>query len=439
MVLLWKQRRRSGMAKINKIWAREILDSRGIPTVEAACQLDSGVIAVASVPGGTSTGTYEASELRDKDPARYLGKGVLKAIENVNVTLGPAVWGYDVSEQGKIDDRLIAVDGTQNKSKYGANAILAISLVCAKAAALSANTPLYRWINTLAKQSGITQEIRVPTPIFNMINGGLHGAGNLDFQEFHVMPASSKPFADALRMGVEIYMTLGLDLQRRGAIHSVGDEGGYAPNLFTNADALEVIYESIKETNYQMGRDVFLGLDVAADEFYKDGEYSIRDKSAPLTPDGLLEYYKYLNSQYHLSHIEDPFQEDAWENWKSLTESFQAQLTVVGDDLLVTNPERVAKAISEKACNALLVKPNQVGTVTETLRVIKMARDAGWKIFASHRSGETNDWFIADFAVGIGADFAKFGAPCRGERVVKYNRLLSIESELGAGAPKPTV
>lgn len=428
------------MAKINKIWAREILDSRGLPTVEAVCQLDNGIVSVASVPGGTSTGTYEAAELRDRDPARYLGKGVLKAIENVNTVLGPAVWGYEITEQEKIDERLIQIDGTKNKSKYGANAILAISMVCAKAAALSSNTPLYRWINTLAKQVGIVQEIRVPTPIFNMINGGLHGAGNLDFQEFHVIPASSKPFADSLRMGVEIYMTLGLDLQRRGAIHSVGDEGGYAPNLFTNADALEVIYESIKETNYQMGRDVFLGLDVAASVFYKDGEYSIRDKSAPLTPDGLLEYYKYLNSQYHLSHIEDPFHEDAWANWSGLFEAFQSQLTVVGDDLLANNAERVQKAISEKACNALLVKPNQVGTVIETLKVVKMARDANWKIFASHRSGETNDWFIADFAVGIGSDFAKFGAPCRGERVVKYNRLLAIESELSIAAPpNPTV
>jgi enolase len=425
------------MAKINKVWAREILDSRGIPTVEAACQLDNGVVSVASVPGGTSTGTYEAAELRDQDPARYLGKGVLKAIENVNSTLGPSIWGYEVTEQERIDNRLIQVDGTKNKSQYGANAILAVSLVCAKAAAQSSNTPLYRWINTLAKQVGMSQEIHVPTPIFNMINGGMHGAGNLDFQEFHVIPASSKSFSQSLQMGVEIYMTLGQDLKRRGAIHSVGDEGGYAPNLFTNADALEVIYESIKETNYQMGRDVFLGLDVAADEFYKDGEYSIRDKSAPLTPDGLLEYYKYLNSQYHLSHIEDPFYEDAWDNWKSLTEVFQSQLTIVGDDLLVTNPERVAKAISEKACNALLVKPNQVGTIIETLKVIKTAKDAGWKVFASHRSGETNDWFIADFAVGIGADFAKFGAPCRGERVVKYNRLLSIESELAVSIPTP--
>ncbi len=420
------------MATIQKIWAREILDSRGLPTVEAACQLDSGAVAVASVPGGTSTGTYEASELRDQDPNRFLGKGVLKAVGNVNAALGSAVTGYDISDQAKIDQRLLEVDGTPNKTKYGANASLAISIVCAKAAALAAGVPLYKWVNTIAKQNGITQEIKVPTPIFNMINGGLHGAGNLDFQEFHVIPASSKQYSEALRMGVEIYMVLGADLHRRGAIHSVGDEGGYAPNLFTNADALEVIYESIKETNYQMGRDVFLGLDVAASVFYKNGEYSIRDKSAPLSDEGLMDYYKYLNSQYHLAHIEDPFHEDAWESWKTITANFEGQLSIVGDDLLATNQDRVAKAISEKACNAVLVKPNQVGTITETLKVVKMARDANWRVITSHRSGETNDWFIADFAVGIGSDFVKFGAPARGERVVKYNRLLSIEAELAS-------
>jgi len=418
------------MSKIQKVWARQILDSRGYPTVEAACQLDTGEIAVASVPSGASTGTYEALELRDQDPQKYLGKGVSRAVANVNDVLGPGVWGLDVTDQVAVDKRLIELDGTKNKSKYGANAILSVSQVVTKAAAVGTKEPLYFWINTLAKRVGIKEELRVPTPIFNMINGGLHGAGNLDFQEFHVIPATSKNFTDSLRMGVEIYMTLGKDLDRRGAIHSVGDEGGYAPNLFTNADAQEVLYESIKQTPYQIGRDVFLGLDVAASFFYKNGEYVIKDKSEPLNDEGLLEYYKYLNSQYHLAQLEDPFHEDAWESWKKLNEAFMGQLTVVGDDLLVTNPERVQKAITENACNAILVKPNQVGTVSETLNVIKMARDAGWKVTTSHRSGETNDWFIADFAVGTGSDFTKFGAPTRGERVVKYNRLLSIEAEL---------
>lgn len=418
------------MSKIQKVWATQILDSRGIPTVEAACQLDTGEVAVASVPGGTSTGTYEALELRDGDNQKFFGKSVYNAVRNVNEVLGPGVWGLDVNDQEHIDQRLIELDGTKNKSKYGANAILSVSLASAKAGALSAKQALYIWINTLAKRVGINADIHIPTPVFNMINGGLHGAGNLDFQEFHVIPASSKNYSDSLRMGVEIYIVLGKDLERRGAIHSVGDEGGYAPNLFTNADALEVLYESIKQTPYQMGRDVFLGLDVAADVFYKNGEYLIRDKSSPLKDEALLDYYKYINNQYHLAHIEDPFQEDAWDSWKKTLEAFQGQLTIVGDDLLATNLERVQKAIAEKACNGILVKPNQVGTVSETLKVIKAARDAGWKVIVSHRSGETNDWFIADFAVGVGGDYVKFGAPARGERVVKYNRLLSIESEL---------
>src|SRR3989344_1026567 len=255
------------MSKIQKVWARQILDSRGIPTVEAAVQLDTNEIAVASVPGGTSTGTYEALELRDNDPDKYFGKGVSRAVKNVNDILGPGVWGFDATDQDKIDKRLIELDGTRNKSKLGANAILAVSTVACKAAALANKQPLYLWINTLSKRVGIKEPVKIPTPIFNMINGGLHGAGNLDFQEFHVIPASSKTFSESLRAGVEIYMTVGKDLQRRGAIHSVGHEGGYAPNLFTNADALEVLYESIKQTPYQIGRDVFFGLDVAASVF----------------------------------------------------------------------------------------------------------------------------------------------------------------------------
>lgn len=418
------------MAKIQKIWAREILDSRGIPTVEAACQLDTGHVGVFSVPAGTSTGTHESLELRDQDPSRFLGLGVQKAVNNVISVLGPAIVGMEVEDQDGIDNKLIQLDGTENKSKYGANAILAVSGVVAKTSVLASGQPLYQWINTLSKNVGIETQLKVPTPIFNMINGGLHGAGNLDFQEFHVIPATSKPFNEALRMGAEIYMVLGRDLKRRGAIHSVGNEGGYAPNLFTNADALEVLFESIKQTNYQIGRDVFLGLDVAASVFYKNGSYVIRDKSAPLNDDGLLEYYKYINNQYHLALIEDPFHEDAWDSWKKLYAEFADQLAVVGDDLLATNPERVAKAITEKACGAILVKPNQIGTVLETLKVIKQARDAGWKVIVSHRSGETNEWFIADFAVGCGADYVKFGAPARGERVMKYNRLLNVHVEL---------
>jgi enolase len=268
-----------------------------------------------------------------------------------------------------------------------------------------------------------------------MINGGLHGAGNLDFQEFFVIPASSKSFSEGLRLGVEVYMVIGESLSRRGAIHSVGDEGGYAPNLFTNADALEILVEAIKLTNYQIGRDAFLGLDVAASTFFENNQYVIRDKSAPLNEEALIEYYKELNNLYHMAILEDALHEDAWDGWKKLNQALGKQLAIVGDDLLASNPKRVQKAIETEACNALLAKPNQIGTVSETIDVIKLARDAGWKTIVSHRSGETNDSFEADFAVGVGADYVKFGAPARGERVAKYNRLSSIETELGLAQP----
>ena len=421
------------MTKITKIWAREILDSRAVPTVEAACQIDTGHVAVASVPSGASTGTHEAQEIRDNDPERYNGKGVLTAVSNVNKILGPAIVGMDPTQQEEIDAKMVSLDGTENKTKYGGNAILAISEVVSKIGAMTSKQPLYAWINILSQKIGMKPVLKVPTSIFNMINGGLHGAGNLDFQEFHVIPATSKTFAEGLRAGSEIYMSLGENLARRGAIHSVGDEGGYAPNLFTNADALEIVVESIKATNYSLGRDVSLGLDVAASVFYKNGEYSIRDKTSPMDETAFFEYYKNLNERYHLSILEDPLHEDAWDSWKRLSALMSSQLSLVGDDLLATNPKRVQKAINEKACNAILVKPNQIGTVTETLKVIKMAKDAKWKVIVSHRSGETNDWFIADFAVGVGAEYVKFGAPARGERVAKYNRLTNVEAEILRG------
>lgn len=418
------------MARIKNIWAREILDSRGIPTIETACQLDNGIVAVASSPSGASTGTYEALELRDNDAARYLGNGVLKAVDNVNRVLGPALVGMDCANPFMIDHKLLEIDGTENKTKYGGNAILSISTAVLKAAAMTLHYPLYTFVNQMALAVGLKTPLRMPTPLFNMINGGMHGAGNLDFQEFHVIPASSKSFRDGLQSCSEIYITIGQNLSRRGAIHSVGDEGGYAPNLFTNADAIEVLVESIKATTYQLGRDVFLGLDVAANSFFKNGEYTIRDKSSPLNDVEMMEFYKQLIEQYKLAIIEDPFQQDGWDSWKKLTDSFSSQLIIVGDDLLATNLKRVEKAISEKACNAILVKPNQIGTIWEALRVIKASRDAGWRVVTSHRSGETNDSFIADFAVGVGSDYVKFGAPARGERVAKYNRLSAIEHEL---------
>lgn len=418
------------MSKIKYIWSREILDSRGIPTVETACMLNSGQTAISSVPAGTSTGTHEALELRDTDNPRHLGQGVLTAVNNVNTILGPAMVGMDPIDQNGIDKKLIDLDGTENKSKYGANAILSISEVVAKCGAMAQNIPLYSWICSLASKTGVADRPKMPVPLFNMINGGKHGTGNLDFQEFWVVPASNKTFHESLEMGAEIYQTIGLNLAHRGAIHSVGQEGGFAPNLFTNSDAFEVLVESIKETKYSLGRDVFLGLDVASNSFYKDGEYFIKDKSGGLNDNQFLEFYKTLCDQYKLAIIEDPFYEDAWDSWHNFTSEVGKDIIVVGDDLLATNLKRVQKAIEGKSCNGAIIKPNQIGTISETLAVVREARGAGWKIVVSHRSGETNDSFIADFAVGVAADYLKSGAPARGERVAKYNRLSSIEVEL---------
>lgn len=426
------------MPRISRVWSREIIDSRGIPTVETAVRLENGATAVASVPTGVSTGKYEAVELRDMDEKRFQGKGVLKAVFNVNQKLGPALVGKDPMGQREIDKFLVSLDGSPNKSALGANASLSVSVAVAKAGAMAANMPLYLWIAELAKVGGIsgTGPMQVPAPIFNMVNGGLHGAGNLDFQEFHVIPATSKPYFAGLQGGVEIYHSLKAALIRRGAIHSVGDEGGFAPNLFTNADALEINVEAVNDSGYQMGQDFFLGLDVAAGTFYKDGNYSIKDRSNPMNASSFISFLEAINKQYRLVLLEDPLEEDDWNGWVEITQKLGNKLLIVGDDLLATNPERVKRAIELKACNAILVKPNQIGTVSETIDVVKQARSANWRIIVSHRSGETNDWFIADFAVGIRADFVKFGAPARGERVAKYNRLLSIEAELAAAKRK---
>ncbi|MEK7521758.1 MAG: phosphopyruvate hydratase [Patescibacteria group bacterium] len=420
------------MPRISQVYAREILDSRAFPTVETVIRLDNGQFSSASVPTGASTGKREAKELRDRDQKRYGGRGVLKAVSNVNEKLGPAIIGADPTNQTEIDQKLINLDGSQNKENMGANAILSISTAVTKAGAQASQTSLFNWINKLAQAAGATSQniARVPTPTFNMINGGLHGAGNLDFQEFHVIPATSKSFSESLRTAVEVYYQIKEALIRRNAIHSVGDEGGFAPNLFTNTDALEIDIESIKNAGYLVGQDFFLGLDVAANTIWKNNTYSIRDKSNTLNSSGLISYYEEINEEYKLTYLEDPFHEEDWDAWINITAKLGDKMMIIGDDLLVTNPSLVQKAIQEKACNAILVKPNQIGTISETLQVIKQARNAGWKVIVSHRSGETNDWFIADFAVGVNADYVKFGAPARGERVAKYNRLLSIEQEL---------
>lgn len=415
------------MAKLNNLYAREILDSRSHPTVEVVAILDDGSIGVASSPSGSSVGSHEDKELRDLDPNRYLGQGVLKAVQNVNGEIASKLVNQEVTSVSDIDKTLIALDGTTDESRLGANAILAVSMAITKALAISAKQPLYRYIASI---SGLTETLFIPQPVFNMINGGKHGAGNLDFQEFFVIPHNDHSYNSALETGSVIYHTIKKILSRRGAIHSVGDEGGFAPNLFTNLDALEVLTESITETNHKVGVDVELGLDVAADSFYKDGRYIIKDRSSPMESAEFIDYLRDLNGQYHLRILEDGLFEDDWKGWATLTSELGSTTSIVGDDLLATHPQRVKMAIENKACNAALIKPNQAGTVTETIEVVRQSRAAGWKIMVSHRSGETNDSFIADFAVGVGADYVKFGAPARGERVAKYNRLLAIEVEL---------
>jgi enolase len=418
------------MPKIAAVHAREILDSRGNPTIETTVWSDAGYAAVSSIPSGASTGKYEALELRDGDMSRFKGQGVLKAVENVNVTIATKIIGMDPTYQTKIDKALVDLDGTENKSKLGANAILSVSQAVCELGAIVTGRPTFRYLSEKYGLAALTAA-NMPTPIFNLINGGKHGAGNnLDFQEFHIIPSSSQSFTQALAAGDVIYQTLKGALVKRNAVYSVGDEGGFAPNLYTNTDALELLVESINASNYILGKDVFMGLDTAANSFYRDGKYSIKDKGQALGAEDMMEFYLQLNKDYQLLELEDPLNEDDFDNWAKLTSQLGKATMVVGDDLLVTNKKRLLKAIEKKACNAVLIKPNQIGTVSETVEVVKIAKEQGMSIVVSHRSGETVDDFIADFAVGVGADYVKFGAPARGERVVKYNRLMAIESAL---------
>lgn len=415
------------MAGIQLVQAREILDSRGVPTIETLVTLDNGVTAIASVPSGTSTGKHEAVEVRDKDPQRFSGKGVLKGVQNVNQVIAPAIVGMDPTRQTALDQAMVNLDGTVNKEHLGANAILSVSIAAAKAGALSVGLPLYEYFR---QKYQLISTFSMPTPIFNLINGGAHGAGNLDFQEFQVVPASNKTYSQALQMGAEIFMTLEEVLISKGAVHAVGIEGGFSPNLYTNVDAFQLFFETVAKTKYVIAQDLFLSLDAAANYFYKGGKYKIRDRVNAFSTTEMIQYYKELHEQYHVFAIEDGLMEDDWEGWKKLTQGLQQYMLIIGDDFLSTNKERVQRAIQEGAATAVLVKPNQIGTISETVEVVKMARDAGWQCVFSHRSGETTDDFMADFAVGLGADYVKFGAPNRGERVSKYNRLLKIESEL---------
>lgn len=419
------------MSKIKSIIAKEILDSRSTPTIETKVELDDGAVGIASIPSGASTGSFESVELRDNDPKRYQGMGVLMAVNNVNEVIAKKLLDSDPFNQEEIDKLLIDLDGTPNKSKLGGNAILSVSQGICEAAASSLKMPNYLYVKKLfSSLSGQDFPLKIPTPTFNLINGGKHGAGNLEFQEFHIIPSSVNDYSKKLEMSTDIYQSTKEVLIRHGAVHSVGDEGGFAPNLFTNLDALEILAEAIKLSNFSFGKEVFFGLDIAASTFFKDGKYVIRDRTSPMESQDFIEFLFDLQIQYPLILLEDPLNENDWAGWIKITQAFSGKVNIIGDDFLCTNLERTKKAIEKKACSGILIKPNQAGTISETLKVIQTAREAGWKINVSHRSGETNDDFIADFAVGVGSDYCKFGAPARGERVAKYNRLLEIESEL---------
>ena len=419
-------------SKIFSIQAREILDSRATPTIETTVILENGYRGTVSVPSGASVGKYEAIELRDGDETRYHKLGVLKAIENVNTTIANKLHGADAGKQFDIDKMLIDLDGTKNKAVLGANAILSVSLSVCAATAQSLRIPLYRYINQLIHPTLPISLKRIPIPLFNMINGGKHGAGNLNFQEFLIIPRSDLSYKQSLETGVEIYMAIKQILEYRNAIHSLGDEGGFAPNLFTNEDALEIINEAVRSNGKQIGVDIFLGIDVAASYFNTEKGYRIKDRPDPYSTKEFIEYFKHIHTQYKLLLLEDAIDEDDWNGWQEITKEMGNEVLIVGDDLIASNYSRLEQAIQGKACSAVILKPNQIGTLTELLSTVVLAKKNDMKCIVSHRSGETNDTFIADFAVGIQSDYVKFGAPARGERVAKYNRLSQIEHEMSS-------
>ena len=416
------------MAKIKQISAREILNAKGNPTIETTVILSDGATGVASCPTGTSVGRYEAVDLKDGDQARYQGLGVLNAIINIDKLIAPNLIGMDASKQQEIDKKMIDLDGTPNKARLGANATLSVSMAVAKASAKSSVLPLFLYLREFIKKENLP--LKIPTPLFNLINGGKHAEDNFDFQEFLVIPATSKPYEEALKMIIDIYNSLRKNIQTNNLSTLIGDEGGFSPKLASNQEALLLLKRSIESTNFRLGFDVFFGMDTASNNFYSDNSYHIRDKANSLSTKDLIDFYKMLNEQYHFLYLEDGLNEDDLEGWSELREQIGNETLIVGDDLTATNPYRLQLALQKKAITGIIIKPNQIGTVIEALAVVEMAREAGLKIIVSHRSGETNDDFIADFAVAAGADYVKFGAPARGERVAKYNRLLQIEKQI---------
>ena len=416
------------MSAIQEIRAREILDSRGNPTVECDVILTSGTMGRAAVPSGASTGEHEAVELRDDDPQHYLGKGVLKAVENIESAIAPALGGMDPSDQRLIDGTMIELDGTPNKSQLGANAILAVSMACSRAAANDLKLPLYRYLG------GVNANV-LPVPMMNILNGGAHADNNVDFQEFMVMPIGAETFADALRWGAEVFHILKSVLKKKGYNTAVGDEGGFAPSLKSNVEAIEVILEAIQKAGYTPGEQIAIALDPAVSELFENGNYTFKksDKSSK-SSEQMVRFWSDWAHKYPIVSLEDGLAEDDWEGWKMLTDELGDTIQLVGDDLFVTNSERLQRGIDEGCANSILIKVNQIGTVTETLECIELARRNGYTCVISHRSGETEDTFIADLAVGTGVGQIKTGSASRTDRIAKYNQLLRIEEELGRGA-----
>ncbi len=415
------------MTLIEEIVAREILDSRGNPTVEVEVFLEGGAVGRAAVPSGASTGVHEAVELRDDDPARYGGKGVLKAVENVNEIIGEELWGFNALDQVTVDEYLIELDGTPNKGRLGANAILGVSLAAAKACAQALGLPLYRYLGGVSART-------LPVPMMNILNGGKHATDGPDLQEFMAMPVGAPSFAEALRWGAETYHALKRVLKSKGYSTGIGDEGGFAPALKSNEEAVELIIEAIQQAGYEPGVDIFVALDPAASEVFDEGRYVLKKEGRTLSGEEMVDFYEGWLEKYPIISIEDGLAEDDWDAWVLMQKRLGDRIQIVGDDLLVTNVERLAEGIERRAANSILIKLNQIGTLTETLAAIEMAKRAGWTAVVSHRSGETEDTTIADLVVATNAGQIKTGAPCRSDRVAKFNQLLRIEEELGGAA-----
>ncbi|HEV2339684.1 MAG TPA: phosphopyruvate hydratase [Patescibacteria group bacterium] len=414
--------------KIKDITAREILNAKGNPAVEATVVLQDGSTGIASCPQGTSVGSYEAAEVRDHDMTRFYGNGMLKAVNTVTHVIAKDLIGMDATKQREIDKRMIELDGTQNKSKLGVNAILPVSMAVAKAASASEHLPLFRYLHSFLGEKSVAE--KMPTPLFNIVNGGAHAMNTFDFQEFIIIPATFKTFEQCIHMGTGLYHALRDFLLSNGLSTLVGDEGGFAPVLSTNYDGLSLLTQAIETTNRRIGFDVFFGIDAASNNFYRDRVYHIKDRGSELTAKAMNDFYETLLKEFKILYLEDILSEDDWDGWKDAMSRLAEGALIVGDDLVATNPYRLQMAINKQAINAVVVKPNQIGTVIESLALVDVARAAGLKVIVSHRSGETNDDFIADFAVAVAADYAKFGAPARGERIAKYNRLLAIASLL---------